>query len=54
MILLPVSICGRRPPSTVKTSTETMATMTRNVVPHRGWSVVFLRAFSTVRASPAS
>ena len=38
----------------VKTRIETSATMTRNVVPQRGCSVVFVRAFSTVSASPAS
>ena len=43
-----------RRPDAVKTRIETMATMTRNVVPQRGCSVVFARAFSTASASPAS
>ena len=32
----------------VKTAIDTSATITRNVVPQRGWSVVFARAFATV------
>ena len=38
----------------VKTRIDTSATITRNVVPQRGCSVVFARALSTVSASPAS
>lgn len=37
-----------------KTTTLTIATITRKVVPQRGCSVVFLRAFSTTSSSCAS
>ncbi len=51
---LPSPKCGRSGPSALKTKIETSATITMKVVPQRGCSVVFGRAFSTVSASPDS
>jgi hypothetical protein len=39
---------------TANTITLTIATITRNVVPQRGCSVVFFRAFATTSSSSAS
>ena len=47
-------MCGRNAPITEKTRMDTIATITRKVVPQRGCIVVFVRALSTVSASSAS
>jgi hypothetical protein len=45
---------GKKGAMAVKTMTLTSATSTKKVVPQRGCSVVFARAFATIRSSDAS
>src|SRR5882672_5819672 len=51
---LPKPSCGKNGPSALNTKIDTSATITMNVVPQRGCSVVRLRALSTVSSTPDS